>query len=327
MTEKKTNEGKTFTPWDQNPTRTYLKTLVSSYYDMQKPMLGAKQRVIRSLSRAVREEVEEAALRGDTVGSQLTLPRKRKMGDFAPVDLTPAQLLSLDKLAGVAEKHMGEYMKEIARTLPSFGSLWDWLNAQYGIGPAMGGFLIANYDPYRAPRPSSYWQFSGLGELCTCDKKSRPHSVHRMKGRKNPYNSQARVKLLGVMAPGILKACIRKAGGDNDEKYEGKPEWNLMNTVAGQRWVRGPYAEAYWNYRHRLATRPDKNTNWGSPKKGDPKTLVGADAHMTAAAERYMIKQFLLDFWKECREYEGLPIVAPYHEAMRGYGHKAEAMA
>jgi hypothetical protein len=41
-------------------------------------------------------------------------------------------------------------------------------------------------------------------------------------------------------------------------------------------------------------------------------------------AIRYTIKIFLQDLWLKWRELEGLPVSAPYHEAILGHKHGAE---
>jgi hypothetical protein len=50
------------------------------------------------------------------------------------------------------------------------------------------------------------------------------------------------------------------------------------------------------------------------------------DGHRHQAAMRYMVKQFLLDFWTAWRKAEGLPVVDSYAEGKLGLKHKrAEA--
>lgn len=348
-------EVREWTPWDRNPTREFLRSLTAAYYDWQHWAISAKLRGIRRSTRALKPETVSAFEQGETEPDDAYTPRDRgpRPGHLPPVELTDSQLRVVDTLADRAEKLAADYVESIRGVLPSFGGIYEWLNAQDGLGPVMSGFLLAHLDPYKANRPSSFWKFFGLDVVPGDD--GRGHSPHPEKGKKNPYNAMGRAKMLGVLGPGILKACVR-----NPENIKGKGDltrlevfealyakgWQPIETLIGPRIVRGSYAQAYFDYRAYLYNRGDRNTNWGYaacvnpgcastkfvagkeitiPKKmeddgrcgkcgGTEVVRAGADKHMTNAAVRRMVKLLLADLWKVMREAEGLPVVPTYHE-------------
>ena len=263
-----------WTPWDRNPTREFLRTLTAAYYDWQHWAISAKLRGVRRATRALGAETIAAFEQGETAPDEAYTPRERgpKPGHLPPVELTESQLRVVDTLAVRAEALTADYVESIKAVLPSFGTTWEWLDAQDGIGPVMGGFLLAHLDPYKADRPSSYWKFFGLDVVPGAD--GRGHSPHPEKGKKNPYNAMGRAKMLGVLGPGILKACVRnpekvkaddKRGLSKVEVLQKKAAegWFPIDTLIGPRLVRGPYAKAYFDYRWYLHTRGDRDTNWG----------------------------------------------------------------
>lgn len=345
---------KKWTPWEMRQERQYLRTLVAAYYDWQRWEISARLRGINRMTRAVRERVEEAKAVGDATGIDLA-PRARIAGQAAPVELTLEQLQRMDEFADKADGLLDGYASEISRAVRTFGEHAKWLDEQKGIGPIMAGFLLSQFDPYKAKRPSGYWKFAGLHVVP--GEGGRGHSPRPEKGQKNGFAKGVRVKMLGVLGPNLLKACVRspetKDGPRDDVKLKAQG-YRLIDTHLGKRWVRGPYAESYFNYRWRKGTEPGADTKWGYEActtcirpvfrqgkrlevpqafkdgscpscHGTASLRAGADGHLITASLRYMVKMFLLDFWKEQRRIEGLVIVPSYNEMMRGYPHRASA--
>ena len=354
MTTKPEEPEKQWTPWEMRQERQYLRTLVSAYYDWQRWEISARLRGIDRLTRAAREHLDEATRVGADTGVDLK-PRTRVAGKAAPVELTPEQLLKMDEFADGADTLLDKYLAEIGRAVKTFGEHAKWLDAQAGCGPLMSGFLLSQFDPYKAERPSGYWKFAGLHVVP--GEGGRGHSPRPEKGMKNDFAKGVRVKMLGVLGPNILKASVRSPeskDGPRDAVKLKAQGFRLIDTHLGKRWVRGPYAESYFNYRWRKGTEPDAATKWGyeacttciRPVFRQGKRLevpqafkdgacpscggtvsqrAGADGHLITASLRYMVKMFLLDFWKEQRRIEGLVVVPSYHEMMRGYPHRASA--
>lgn len=190
----------------------------------------------------------------------------------------------------------------------------DYLSKQGGVGPAMGGLLISEINIHNTPKISNLWSLAGLDVAPDGAGRSRrrEHLVRRtykakdgtMKERDSvTYSPLLKTKLVGVLAGSFLR-------------------------------TKSPWADVYYNYKHRLETDPAR-------RKINPKTSKEDAAlvkQMTAegrnpyrefwtpgrihrASMRYMVKMFLADYWLNWRKIEGLPVTLPYHEAVLGHRH------
>lgn len=89
-----------------------------------------------------------------------------------------------------------------------------------------------------------------------------------------------------------------------------------------------PYRKYYDQYRHRIETdtaRP-KGTLLDKKKMRAAGQIDEAEKlwhplRIHRASMRYMVKQFVADFWRQWRLTEGLPVVPTYHEAVQGHKH------
>lgn len=180
--------------------------------------------------------------------------------------------------------------------------IYSWLKQQKGVGPMMSGVLISEFDITRAETASQFWSFCGLGV-------KDGHAQRRRAGEKAGYNPWLKAKVVKVMAECMIKA-------------------------------KSPWRQFYDNYKHRKQHElvPVCMGCEGTKKRTDPKTKKKntcsnckgtgknapwgkSDAHRHQAAMRYMVKMFLIDFHKNWREIEGLPVRAPYAEAVLGRKH------
>ncbi len=219
----------------------------------------------------------------------------------------------------------------------------EWLQAVRGVGPVMAGVLISEVgDPARFENVGKLWAYCGLAVERTCDTCKRPdhsksvdndgvevikwnimdkdgvlycaacndgkskfrgHAPRRSKGSKSHWHVQFRGKLLGVLAPSILRA----RGDDNT------------------------YAQHYYQHRERLLGK-----RCGLSPGEHKKTLRDADAkttqealqdngctngHMHRKALRYMIKMFMQDFLVQWRTIRKLTVRPPYKEEYLGKVH------
>lgn len=203
----------------------------------------------------------------------------------------------LETLEKSAEKRVARVVKE--------HPMWPWLQNVKGCGTMMAAAMISQFDIHKAPRPSNFWSFAGLSVKPDGRAPRREAGCEQADGRKGlPYNGWLRTKLVGVLGPGFLRAKnptyraiydgyrerIRNVGACTLEKHcssSGSPTWYPSGKQGAK------------------------------PQAGDFCT----EGHMHNKAIRYMVKLFLLDFWTEWRRVEGLPIVAPYHEAKLGIVH------
>lgn len=170
-----------------------------------------------------------------------------------------------------------------------------FLKGVKGIGPAIAGVILSEFDIYKAEYPSSLYRYAGL-DCVYSEETGAWEGRSRKKGHLeeqtytdsegNPqtkmgitFNPFLKTKLLGVLGPSFLKVKD------------------------------SPYGQIYRDYRNRLENHPDH-------KK---KTKL----HKHNMANRYAVKRFLADLYKNWRRIEGLPVAKEYHEEKLGITHKA----
>ena len=108
-------------------------------------------------------------------------------------------------------------------------------------------------------------------------------------GYLSPFHQKLRAALIGVLAPGFIKA-------------------------------KAPYAlNHYYPYKDRLVNSDQITHPKG--KKGEKPWKDTSKGHRDAAAKRKMIKAFLTDLYVAWREVEGLPVREPYAVEYLGKVH------
>lgn len=187
-----------------------------------------------------------------------------------------------------ASKWEKDLLKEIQTALEEFPIWTEFLKKVKGIGPTLAGWIISEYDIYRADTVSKLWAYTGLapgevyGEKWNDKKKCYEKTdilIRRDKltpGFRAPFNKKLRSKMAGVLATEFLK----------------------QNSV---------YRIFYDNYKNRL----ENESEWEEEKPG----------HRNNAARRYMIKQFLIDLYVAWRTLEGLPMREPYQNEYLDKSH------
>ncbi len=227
-----------------------------------------------------------------TVAIDGELPKKAKFkADPVFSEYTEAALVAsyVDMLA-YEQKHF-----HILGKIVSDHPIWKaFLDDVRGVGPAMGGVIIAEFNIHKSKYVSSMWAYAGLdvGSDGRARSKRKEHLVDREYMKPNgelgtkksiTYNPFLHDKLLGVLADCLIKSS-RKAG-----RYYG----------------------AYADTKHRLENHPKY-------KKG-----VTNGFHRERYAKRKMIKLFIQDLYVAWKEVEGLPAMPPYSVAKLGMDHAA----
>lgn len=160
-----------------------------------------------------------------------------------------------------------------------------------GIGPAMGGVIVAEVDIHKARHVSNLWSYAGLDVAADGRGRSRraehlvPREYADKKGETQvrqsiTFNPFLKTKLLGVLASSFLRV--------GNEQYRA----------------------IYDGYKHRLENHEihkEKSKGWRH-----------------AMAMRYMVKMFLCDLYLTWRPMEGLTITQSYQDAKLG-GHRDAA--
>jgi len=183
------------------------------------------------------------------------------------------------------------------KTIP----IWEqFLKGVKGIGPKMGALLIAETHIENCHTVSKLWAWWGVHVV-------DGHAARRVAGEKANFSPFRKAKLVKVCAESMLK---KKSP---------------------------PYYERYVEYKHRketqlvspcmcckgagVAKRMNDETNkkeevqcWNCGGTGGPAPWGMTPEHRHRAALRYMVKLFLIDFWRTWRELEGLSVPATYGE-------------
>jgi hypothetical protein len=111
-----------------------------------------------------------------------------------------------------------------------------------------------------------------------------------------PYNKKLRVVLMGILAPGFIRA-------------------------------KSAYAlNYYYPMKRRLEQEASPVDSLGTRDDGKPWCEV-SKGHRDLAAKRYMVKMFLRDLYVAWRTLEGLPVRVPYSEEYLGREHHVEQAA
>jgi hypothetical protein len=176
---------------------------------------------------------------------------------------------------------------EILRDYPIFTTFLDKVR---GIGPAMAGVIISEIDIHKAKYPSSLWAYAGLDVAPDGQGRSRKkeHLVERDYVNKDGEQAK-RVGItfnpfLKTKLTGVLASSFLRSGNER-------------------------YAKLYHDYKTRLENH----------EKHKDKTK----GHRHNMAIRYMVKQFLVDLYREWRTLEGLEVAPDYNEAKLGHRHAA----
>lgn len=220
------------------------------------------------------------------------LPRRDKFkGDDLISDYTDLVLVS--QYFDLESVERAAFL-QLAGVLEEFELYVKFLKPIRGIGPAMAGVILSEFDIHRARYVSSLWKYAGLdvGPDGRGRSRRKEHLVQRdyINADGEPaqrasitYNPFLKTKLMGVLAGSFLRSA-------------------------------SPYADIYRSYKHRLETDPAK-VEWTKGRRNE-------------AAKRYMVKMFLAHLYNFWRPLEGLVVEPPYSEAklgMRPHGERDAA--
>ena len=141
---------------------------------------------------------------------------------------------------------------------------------------------------------------------CGNPMKERGESQRRAKGQKANFNPWLKSKLVTV-----LGGCLIKANSQPWRKFYDDYKRRKQN----QRVPTCMLCKGAKKYEGKTCSNCEGkggNCAWGR-----------SDAHRHAAAQRYMVKMFLAQFWEEWRKLKGLPVRPPYAEEYLGRKHAA----
>lgn len=300
--------------------RSNIRTLVRGAYDLQKLRVSVGNRVVGNFRAKLGQEPGKLAAETlDAEAQKLLADLKARYKRLADGVAKPGGrrkfkgdevISTYTEFALVAQYTELEHdevahFRRLGRVLEEIPIHTEFLAGIKGIGPAMAGVIVSEFDITKARYASSLWKYAGL-DVATVDGLGRSRRREHLEKRqyKNAkgeeaerdsitYNPWLKTKLMGVLAPSFLRS-----GSD--------------------------YRRYYDDYRHRIETDPNRII---TDKPGFHRDNTWTKQRRHDAAQRYMLKCFLVDLYRTWRTLEGLPVVPSYEEARRGYPHGGERAA
>lgn len=298
-----------------------IRTLVRGAYDLQKLRISTGNRVVGnfraklgqepgvkeedSLDAEAQEFLADLKKRYRRIADALTDKTRKKDADAPfPGDEVISTFTEFALVANYVEMERQEtaHFARIETVLGDIPIYRDYLSKIKGIGPAMAGVIISEFDIHKSKYVSSLWKYAGLDVAADGLGRSRrkEHLVQRAytnaKGQAAErdsitYNPWLKTKLMGVLATSFLRS-------------------------------KSPWAAVYRDYRNRLETNPNLVMTDKPGFHRDNVTYTKMRRHQ--ASLRYMIKMFLIELYKKWREMEGLEVHPPYSEAKLGLRHGSD---
>lgn len=174
--------------------------------------------------------------------------------------------------------------------------MYPWIQATSGFGTGMAAVMLSSIDLDIATNLGKVYAYCGLdtviiedehGNMKSEARSRKTHHLVEREYRDKDDNVKTKMSItynefLHTKLLGVVADCLIKAGG-------------YFKT------------EVYNNYKFRLLN--------------DPKHIGKTDAHLNMMARRYMVKIFVMYFYKELCRVEGREPGPLYHEAKLGLTH------
>lgn len=298
--------------------RVDLKALVRGAYDIQKLRIQEGNRISINFKSKLglkpsekEEELEEFAkdilkkLRKSytkIMDGVKTFPRQKNFKGHGVIS-TYTEMCLMNSYIELEKAEKAHFAK-LQNVLYEFPIYIHFLEEVRGVGPAMAGVIISEFDIHKAEYPSSFWKYAGLdvAEDGKGRSKRKEHLVdyeYTDKDQKPAvrkgitFNPFLKAKLIGVLATSFLRSgTIKKANKDDPTVYK-----------------EGTYGKVYADYKNRIENMKEHEEK----SKG----------HRHNMALRYAVKIFLIDLHMSWREMEGLAVSTSYCEGKLGKKHKA----
>jgi hypothetical protein len=184
---------------------------------------------------------------------------------------------------------------------------WHWLGRVRGIGASLAARLLARLDVERAPSPSSFWSYCGLGTVTAtmyhcaeCGYELSLAAGREVRaGHHVPGTSTICRGLLAPVGESARRVAQPRPIRGSNPAYD--REAKKLCYLVGTSLVRD--GDAYRDYYHAQRARLDATRADWIPRR----------RHLTAL--RMTEKLFLAHLWLVWRERLGLPITAPHAAA------------
>ena len=262
-----------------------------------------------------------------------TAGRTYERPDGSTIQLHEVDLAILERRARELKNSEKSALRDVLdhlRTMPFYNQVLSDKARYRGIGPTMAGVILSSFDIAREDTASKMWSFAGLAPVAA--RRCRHcHVVVEASVDSGLFSHRARRAFRKPGAPEEPEKKSKCPVADRQvQPYDTYESGQAMRPTKGEKLpynaflktklvgVLGPvmlkcgspWKKFYDDYKHRKASE-----GWGT-----------SDAHRHAAAIRYMVKQLLLDIWKEWRAHLGLPVRPSYQEEKLGHAHGAPAV-
>ncbi len=293
---------------------TISKSLVRTLYDVQHERIQTGNRICAEIKSRLgqkpgmsEEELEEeskkyldrarAEYERITDAFVLNQAHKYLKVDFGEYEIiTDAGMLVFVELYEEQLAHEEKMAKVIGKIVEKHPLWAAFLDGVKGCGPLMSAVILSEFDIHKAERISQFWKYAGL-DVAQDGRGRGRYSEHLVDQTYTDKDGKEAIKkgitfnpFLKTKLVGVLATCFLK-----------------------QPAAECKYRKVYDDYKHRL--------------ENHPKHMEKTKGHRHNMAMRYMTKIFLQDLWLAWRELEGLPITAPYNEAVLGHEHHGKAEA
>jgi len=190
---------------------------------------------------------------------------------------------------------LGYFEKVLHEQGEAVGPIYQWLCGIKGINAQLASKLLALIDDIEeSPTISSLWRYAGYAVV-------NGRREYPRKGEKLHYNKE-------------LKSVVWQVGDSFIRQHT--PLYTDFYYVVK--------AEYQGRFPEPVCTECDTPISQCANKKGHEKMRRYTRAHIDNMSRRRMAKLFLSHLWLKWREFEGLPVSAPY--AFSVAGHSIEHM-
>lgn len=293
---------------------TVSKSLVRTLYDMQHERIQTGNRICaeikarlgqqpgmseEQLEEEAKDYLDRARAEYERITDAFVLNQAHKylkvnFGEYQII--TDAGMLVFVELYEQQLSHEEKMAKVLAKIVEQH-PLWPaFLDGVKGCGPLMSAVILSEFDIHKADRISQFWKYAGL-DVAQDGRGRGRYSEHLVDQTYTDKDGKEQTKkgitfnpFLKTKLVGVLATCFLKQSPDGCK-----------------------YRKVYDDYKHRM----ENHEKHKDKSKG----------HRHNMSMRYMMKIFLQDLWLAWRELEGLPITAPYNEAVLGHQHHVKSEA
>ena len=250
--------------------------------------------------------------------------------------------LWMDDVLKKAENSVKADIKTIIKDVP----IWKaWLKKVKGIGPCLGGSLVAEIDISLSEYTSSLWKYSGQSVIHFC---STCHSIvdqenssyncpkcgpidsvygeapRRQRNQKIDWYPFLKTTLFKISDSFIKQdpdKCLYRRIYDERKKFEQQhhPEWNICYACKNEmKRINGFPKCPKCGGKQTGSPHPIRKSKNGKP------LFIYTAAHLHNRAKRYCVKMFMQHLWIKWRQLEGLAVTDPWITGPGGHSNYIE---